>query len=550
LELTHKSELTAAAGTTPGESAMNSKLGLRPKISTDPVAIEIRRVGGLIEGNDLAEAEAQALRLLKAHPQRADVHNILGVAYTLQKKEKQAVPHFEFAVRAEPGNSHFLNNLGRLYVDLEFIELALPFLHKALAINPKLASALLAIGKYYNRIGKAQLALPYFERLRQVVPQNDDAKYELAESLDTLGRREEANQLYRELQATESYAVSAVYYFSRSGPPSGNIAVLAEIEKLLSRETLSDPQRSRLHTALGFIHEKERNYRLAFSHFDRANRLRPITFDLDQYRAWVDDVIAKFTVTFFRERADVGSPSSVPVLVVGMPRSGTTLTEQIIASHRQTGGAGELSRIGLFADRFSFRRDAGKFIASFDSQDGKAIREMADNYVDLLKFHAPKAERVVDKLPHNFENLGFAALLLPNARIIHCSRNPVDTCWSCFENPLNDAHSYSRDLTRLGLYYREYKRLMDHWKAVLPMPIYELSYERLTTDFENEARKVIDFIGLPWDEACLNFHDAGRTVLTFSRQQVRSPIYRSSVERWRNYETELQPLISALGDLV
>jgi hypothetical protein len=175
---------------------------------------------------------------------------------------------------------------------------------------------------------------------------------------------------------------------------------------------------------------------------------------------------------------------------------------------------------------------------------------MGENYVELLKFHAPVAQRVVDKLPHNFQHLGFATLLCPNLRVIHCSRNPVDTCWSCFQNPLRKEHNYSKNLTNLGLYYREYKRLMDHWQSVLPSQIYQLRYERLTADFEAEARKVIDFLGLPWNDACLNFHNSQRTVRTFSRQQVRKPAYRTSVERWRHYEKELEPLLVALGDLV
>lgn len=528
---------------------MKTRGNLNPHVKPDPVGLEIRRIGSLIERNELAAAQSEALKLLEAYPKRPDIHNILGIIYIRQKMGKRAVPHLEFAVKAEPRNTHYLNNLGRLYVDLRLIELALPFLHKALAINPNLTSALLALGKYYNSIGKAELALPYFERLRKIMPQENRIKWELADSLDALGRKEEAGKLYGELHKTSSDAVPALYYFSRNDPPNGNAALLAEIEQLLPHDKLTDEQRSTLHTALGFILEKEENYPLAFSHFDKANRLQPIAFDIEKHRAWVDGVIKLFTADFFRKRRDIGSPSALPVLVVGMPRSGTTLTEQIIASHGQAGGAGELTRIGLFARRLSyFSGDIAKVAASLDALGVKGVREMGDNYVDLLKLHAPTADRVVDKLPHNFRTLGLAVLMCPNARIIHCSRNPVDTCWSCFQNRLKDNHAYSRDLTHLGLYYREYKRLMDHWKAVLPVPIYELNYERLTDDFENEARKVIDFIGLPWDEACLRFHEAGRTVHTFSRQQVRSPIYKSSVERWRHYEKELQPLLSALGD--
>ena len=529
---------------------MKVNINLNQYVKPDPVRAEIKRIGALVENQKFAEAENEALRLLKAHAKRPDVHTILGVALVQQGKRNQAVPHFEFAAKAEPENTHYLNNLGRLYLDLTFVELALPFLDKALALDPKLTSALLAIGKYYTKVGKAELALPYFERLHKIVPHDNSVKQELAESLDVLGRSAEADALYRELNQT-SYKVQALYYFSRHEPPEGNNALIAEIDELLQRDSLNDPTRSKLHTALGFAHEKDGNYPLAFSNFEAAGRLSPASFNIKDYRAWVDGVINVFTADFFRERANLGNPSALPVLVVGMPRSGTTLTEQMIASHRSAGGAGELTRIRLFAHRLSYspQRDITRFTRSLDAIGAKGLREMGDNYLDLLKFHAPKAERIVDKLPHNFETLGLAVLMCPNLRVIHCSRNPIDTCWSCIQNPLNDHHAYSKDPTNTGLFYCEYRRLMQHWKTVLPVPIYELSYERLTADFESEARKVIDFIGLPWDEACLKFHESGRTVRTFSRQQVRSPVYKSSVARWRRYEKELQPLVAALGDL-
>ena len=530
---------------------MKINANLSRPIKPDSVTTEIKRIGTLVEAKRPDEAEAEARKLLSVHSKRPDVHTVLGVALVQQGKKNHAVPHFEFAARAEPDNTHYLNNLGRLYLDLRLVELAFPFLNKALAIDPKLTSALLAIGKYYTETGKAELALPYFERLHRLVPNDNHVKWELAESLDVLDRKEEADKLFGELRQTTSHQISALHYFSRRDAPDGPAALIAEIQEILPAAELADNLRSILHTSLGFIHEKQRNYPLAFSHFEKGNQLRGVRLDIERYRAWVDGVIATFTEDFLRERKHVGNPSSLPVLVVGMPRSGTTLTEQMIANHGRAGGAGELLRLRLFAQKLNYspQRPIARFLPTIQAVGEKALREMGDNYVELLKFHAPKAERIVDKLPHNFENLGFAALICPNVRIIHCSRNPVDTCWSCFQNPLNDSHVYSKDLTQLGLYYREYKRLMDHWKSVLPSQIYDLHYEKLTGDFETEARKVIDFIGLPWDDACLKFHEAGRTVRTFSRQQVRSPVYKSSVERWRRYENELAPLLSALGDL-
>src|SRR5439155_14416278 len=262
--------------------------------------------------------------------------------------------------------------------------------------------------------------------------------------------KEKANELWKELRQTKSHAIESLYYLSRSNPPELNVPFMTEAERLLEGDGLSDSDRGRLHTALGFMLEKEGRYRPAIEHFDKANRLTPVDFDIGAFRAWVDRVEIQFTADIFRARANLGSQSSLPVLVVGMPRSGTTLTEQVIASHGKAAGAGELTRISLFAKTYNYHEDIGKFTQTLDALRPQGVREIADNYVSLLRFHAPDALRVVDKLPHNFQLLGFVALLWPNARIIHCSRNPADTCLSCYQNPLSDGHPYSRDLSHLG----------------------------------------------------------------------------------------------------
>jgi tetratricopeptide (TPR) repeat protein len=517
----------------------------------DRVLEAIKQIGALVHQRDYAKAEADALELLRDNPNRPDAHNILGIIYKQQNKRGLALKHLEFAARAEPQNPIYLNNVGRLYLDAYAIELALPFLHNALLINPKQTETLLAIGEYYRNVGKAALALPYLERASKLSPDDDRVKLGLAESLDVLGRQHEANVLYEELRQKPGYAATSLYRLAMNLPSEQHDPVAAEAGRLVGEGGSEGKEANLLHTSLGFIHEKAGCYPQAFRHFDEANRAVKIDFSVERFRDWVDGVIGAFTPELLGAHAHAGSPSDLPVLVVGMPRSGTTLTEQVIASHGQVVGAGELVRINLLAKvmKFGTAWPVSEFLATLGAMPPQGLRDVADDYVRLLQFHGPKARRVVDKLPHNFINLGVVALLWPKARIVHCRRNPVDTCWSCFQNPLNDSHAYSRDLTYLGQYYREYARLMDHWKRLMPDRIYDLNYENFTADFEAEARKLIDFIGLPWDEACLSFHETGSTVQTLSRRQVRNPIYKSSVERWRRYEQELQPLLSALGDL-
>ncbi len=519
---------------------------------TDPVQAEIKQIGTLASQGKLADAEAQARALLQKFPKRPDVHNILGVVFIRQKKRNLAIPHMEFACKAEPRNPVYLNNLGRLYLEVGAIELALPFLHNALSIVPDQAATLLTIGEYYDSVGKADLALPYLERACRIDPNDKNAKWQHGKSLDALGRKEEANRVFEELRAVKSRRIGSLYHLARNATADTNGPLKAEVERLLaSDENLVDAERGFLHTSLGFMLESEKKHAEAFDHFAKANGSVQLEFSIDAFRAWVDKVIAVFDAGFFSKHAGSGSPSAAPVLIVGMPRSGTTLTEQVIASHGQAAGAGELTRITLFARRLNCApsRNIDNFIASLDAQGPKGLRDIAENYVSLLTFHAPNALRIVDKMPHNFLYLGLVALMCPKARIIHCVRNPVDTCLSCYQNPLNDAHPYSRDLTTLGLYYREYARLMRHWNAVSPLDIYQLRYEEFTADFEAGARKLIDFTGLPWDPNCLKFNEMETTVRTLSMQQVRKPVYKTSIERWRRYEKELQPLITALGDL-
>lgn len=253
-----------------------------------------------------------------------------------------------------------------------------------------------------------------------------------------------------------------------------------------------------------------------------------------------------FTPEVFKQHSCRASPSSVPVFIVGMPRSGTTLTEQIIASHPDAAGAGELK---AFADLLNLHAtidaDMGRVTLPSDAGAGRIV----EGYLAALTEEREDALRVTDKMPFNFLNLGMIQLLFPNATIIHCRRDPMDICLSCFCQNFTDGMAFSLRLETLGFYYRLYDDLMRHWRAVLPNPILEVDYERVTGQPEEVIRQIIDFCGLPWDDSCLAPHETRRQVNTASIWQVRQPIYRSSVAKWKKYERHLGPLKAALGDL-
>ncbi len=235
-----------------------------------------------------------------------------------------------------------------------------------------------------------------------------------------------------------------------------------------------------------------------------------------------------------------------------MPRSGTTLTEQILSAHPEVYGAGEIEsfdRMAILSEQVSASHDIFPLSTLKVTPFGAHL--VGQRYIrDLIHRAGDRVKRITNKMPHNFELLGLIALVLPNAKIIHCRRDPVDTCLSCWTKNFNDAHAYNRSLTDIGRYYQGYHDLMEHWRQNLPIPILDVDYESYTTDLEGTARRLVEFVGLEWDPSCLEFYNLERAVRTASQWQVRQPIYRTSVQKWRNYMPELQPLLDALGPLV
>jgi hypothetical protein len=308
--------------------------------------------------------------------------------------------------------------------------------------------------------------------------------------------------------------------------------------------------RRHLHFALGQAKEAGRDYDAAFHHMTEANKLRLLEFesangpyDPDAEARQVEGITQDFDARHFQRTAGFGLDTELPIYIVGMPRSGTTLCEQILASHSQVFGAGELPDIHQLVEELT--RSGASYAGRLTAADTRA---MAERELARLQERGPSARRVTDKHPFNFRHLGLIATLFPRVRFIHCRRDPMDTCLSCFSQDLTHKAIWSGDLKTLGHAYRLYERLMAHWRAVLPARMLEVDYEEVVSDFEGHARRLISFCGLEWEESCLDFHRTSRLVRTPSMEQVRRPIYRSSVGRWRKFERHLTPLRDALAD--
>ncbi len=326
------------------------------------------------------------------------------------------------------------------------------------------------------------------------------------------------------------------------------------MRSLLARVQGGPLMRSVAGFALGAVLDAQGAYDEAFGVFTQANDLRRENlrdikreFDPARHRAFVDDIIATFDRAYFERTQDWGTDTELPVFVLGMPRSGTTLVEHILASHPLVFGAGELGEFPRIMSQVT-GTPATEGLARPEPFPTQAVaRGAAARYLRILTQLASEASRVTIKLPENFVYLGLLATLYPRARVIYCRRDARDVCLSCYFHNFQYME-YSFSLTDVAAYYREYERLMAHWADVLPLPIHEVSYEELLANQESVTRGLVAFCGLDWDDRCLSFHQTRRVVQTASTIQVRKPLSTKSAGRWRNYVSHLRPLLDALAN--
>jgi len=510
----------------------------------------MRRAQLCCDNGDIAQAEKLCIAVLSRDPGNVQALMMAGSLARGIGDFGLALTFFKKVVALKPDFLEAHLSLAAAYSEAREHDDAITHFLYVLARKPDLVPALGALGKCYTASGQAELALPVFEKATKLAPGHEELRYDHADALIALGQMDEAADLLRENIARGHRVAGSYRSLAETRKMSGEPVELAAIVEKLAEPDLPQRDRVLFHHAAGKIVNDLGRYEEAIDHFQASKIAAGHGFDIQAYRRRVDTLVASFTPQLLTSKASFGDPSEVPVFIVGMPRSGTTLTEQICASHPAVHGAGELVKLGNLVRQAGYALDPnGSIQKPPQALTAVEARTMSAAYLDFVQRKSPSSARIVDKMPHNFQLVGMIALIFPNARIIHCTRDPIDNCLSCFFNTFNDKHGYNTDLHTLGLYYREYKRLMRHWNALLPGRIHESNYETMIADQEAESRRLIDFLGLPWDDACLRFYEADRSVTTPSRWQVRQPIYQTSVKRWKKYENKIQPLIEALGDM-
>lgn len=489
-----------------------------------------------------AEAIASYQAFIKLNPKHALALNNLGVALCQLGRFAEAEPHFREAAAVKPKFADAHANLGALLRQRGQLLAAENSLRRALKLSPSHVDAQVNLGLTILSQGRSADAKPHLERALKSAPRNVAALLGMSQIASIEGRFDHAEaQLNQVLEINPRDTAAWSGLASLRKMTKSDAAWLTRAEELIATKILP-AEEANLRFAIGKYCDDVGDYTKAFENFRRGNEILKSTariYNRDARRLFVDDLIKVYTPQSVAQlpSTPVGpSASTKPVLVVGMPRSGTSLVEQIIASHPKAAGAGEL----LFWAGAMHRHEE---TARQQVLDERTRKELAAGYLGVLATYSPDAARVVDKTPVNAEYLGIIHSVFPHARIIYTRRHPIDTCLSIYFQQFASTMEFTMDLGDLAHYYREHHRLMSHWTSVLPPgTILDVSYEDLVADQETWTRKILEFIGLEWDENCLNFQATKRQVATASAWQVRQKIYRHSVERWRNYEKYIAPL--------
>ena len=487
--------------------------------------------------------------VVRQQPEYADAHYNLGVALDRSGQTELAIAAYEAAARIAPGLAVARFNLGHALLRLGRNEAAVNSFRAALNANPGYVEAMLGLGQALKEAWRADEAVSILRGFLHHRPKSAVGHIHLGNALEITGDLDGAQAEFRQALALAPGAAGAWHGLASSKKfRNTDDADIAAMESALAASD-TDEARCTLHFALGKAGDDARDFDRAFNHYAAGNSLkrRSLTNPHPLAAQRVDQIIEVFNRSFLAAQGDLGDPSTLPIFIVGMPRSGTTLTEQIIASHPAVHGGGELSYFGSVTSGLHvLLKSTRRYPYCCEALTRQDAAMIAGPYLQLLRWHSPNAGHVTDKMPGNFHHLGLIALLFPKAAIIHCVRDPVDTCLSIYFQHFARGHEYSYDLTDTGTTYVQYQRLMRHWAEVLPGRIHTSDYDQLIADPEQNARKLIAACGLEWDDRCLAFHQNRREVRTASIAQVRQPIYKSSGQRWRNYERHLQPLLAAL----
>ena len=509
---------------------------------------KIHDVVKLFQSGEIIKTEKETRELIKENPKISFLYNLLGLSLNAQNRSEEAMKVYNLGLKIDPKNAMIYNNLALIYYNksqksTKFktnIKKAEELYKKCLELNPKIPEANTNLGNLYNSIDKNDEAIKYHKLAISADPKYFFSFLNLAHVYISIGNFTEGKNYLKQAIEQNPNFILAHRELSRITKYSKNNTHLKKLQELYENTDIKDSDnKMNLSFALGKAYEDIENFDESFKFYETGNLINrtKINFSIEEENNYFNEIKKTYNQKLFNKYKNFGEENRSPIFIVGMPRSGTTLVEQILSSHSKVYGAEEIFLIPELIDKYFSRDKLNFFLQGIFNFDESNFKKMGEEYISLTKDISNNSERTTDKFPANFLYIGLIKLILPKSKIIHCQRNPKDNIFSIYKNYFpGNRITFGCDLNEAVQYYNMYFDLMKFWNNILPNFILNLKYEDLVNNTDDQVKKLLNFCDLNWEDKCLKFYDTKRPIRTASDTQVRNKIYKTSIDLWKNYE--------------
>ena len=509
---------------------------------------EINNILNLFRSNKLLEAESLNKEIIRYFPKETILYNILGLILAEQKKFDEAIEYYEKGIKIKPDFAILYNNLGSIYKSRGKFSKAETLYKKAIYFDKKIAEPHNNLGNLYHSLNKHKKAVQFYKNAIEINDKFYISHYNLGVIYKSLGDIDKAHHHLNESIRINELFCTAYRILSQITKYKKNDKQLIILDQIYNKSEINNFDKAEIAFALGKAYDDISDYKKAFKYYFEGNELRRknITFSIDDVKKEFNEIKKFINKDFFQSLKNFGSLDKTPIFILGMPRSGTTLVEQIISNHPAVFGGDELNFFPEIVKKYFYNPDNKVYLNNLSKMNNE-YKKIAMVYINNLKKISDSSKRVTDKLPVNFKWIGLIKILFPNSIVIHCKRNSKDTCLSIFKNYFtNNELNFAYNLKELSEYYNEYNNLMNHWNSLLPNFIYEITYEQLIQNPKAQIRNLLKACNLKWNDNCIKFYNNRRVIKTASDTQVRKKIYSDSINVWKNYKKYLKSFYNEL----
>ena len=497
-----------------------------------------------VKAGRLKLAEESYKKVLKKDKNNIDALRLLGLLAFKTKDYEIAERLFLKVLQLDPSFSLAWDNLAKLYRIQNKLLKSIPAFENLIKLDPRNFEALVSLGTVYIKLSKYHEGIKLYEKSLKIKPENPRVYLSLGHALKTIGEREKSEAAYH----------NAINYFCLSGEAYWSLANLKTYEfsdkEIINMESsltknIHPNEMTQMHFALGKAYESKRQFDKSFEHYAEGNwqQRKQISYNAEDYKISIDELIDFFDKNKNLFNLKAQSNFDDPIFILGLPRSGSTMIEQILSSHSLIEGTQELPNILTISRDIKLIDQKKGYPNNLLGLDQSSFDDLGKKYIDETKWARSSTPYFIDKMPNNFVHIGLIKLILPKAKIIDARRNPMDTCFSCFKQYFAKGQHFTYDLDDIARYYKDYVRLMDYWKQLFPEEIFTINYEQVIDNPNDRIRDLLEFCNVKFEDSCINFHKSKRPVKTASSEQVRQPMYKTGLDYWKNYSNNLDTLL-------